>query len=150
MPTIAALVIAVGGIVGLFEFSDYYKGQRDLYQAREKCAQAEADGIVGACAAYESPSQNRERRDAERKLKNEAAQKAAAALASLNPAQRRALTQAAACEAAIAALQKKERPSNQARLRAAGLCAARVSDRARHTTPAARQRDVDSGQTART
>lgn len=125
LPTIIAFLAAVIGIVGIFALSDYYKGQRDLYLAREKCAQAEANGIVGACSAYETPSLTKKRQDAETKLKNEAAQKAAAALASLSPAQTKALTQAADCEVAIAALQKEERPSSQARLRAVALCAAR-------------------------
>jgi hypothetical protein len=125
LPTIIALALSVAGIVGIFALSDYYKGQRDLYQAREKCAQAEADGIVGACAPFESASLTQERHAAETKLKVEDARRAAVALASLSPAQKSALTEAAGCELAVAALQKEERPSSQARLRAVALCAAR-------------------------
>ena len=71
--TMLALVLAVAGIVGIFGMSDYYKGQRDLYQSRVKCAQAEAVGVVGACAPFETPSQTKQRHAAEAKLEKKAA-----------------------------------------------------------------------------
>jgi hypothetical protein len=123
--TIAALACSVVGIVGIFALSDYYKGQRDLYVSREKCAQAEQNGIVGACAPFETAAQTKQRHDAEAAAKRKKASAAAAALASLSSAQRRALVQAAACETAIAALPKASRPSSQAQSRAVALCSAK-------------------------
>jgi len=123
-PTIAALVLAVLGIVGIFSLSDYYKGQRDVYQARVKCAQAEAAGIPDACAAFETPAQTKARQSVQQASAALAAAKAKAALDGLSSAQMKMLTQTALCQAAIAALPANEQPSAAALPRAVALCAA--------------------------
>jgi hypothetical protein len=53
-PTVLALTIAAAGLVGLFATVDYYKGQRTLFEMREKCAKAETAGVTDACAPFET------------------------------------------------------------------------------------------------
>jgi hypothetical protein len=54
--TVFAFLLAAGGIGVAFGMADYYKGQRDLADARAKCRMAESAGVLNACAAVDSPA----------------------------------------------------------------------------------------------
>jgi hypothetical protein len=121
-PTIVAVAFAAVGIIGVFAFADHFKGKRDLFQAQEKCAKAEANGIPNACAAFETPAQTKARKDAAKKKQNEADAKAKAASAKLSEKQRTALEVAANCELAVDHLPAKARPTGDARVSVVASC----------------------------
>jgi hypothetical protein len=122
LPTLFALILASAGIVGMFAVADSYKGRRDSFESREKCAKAEANGVADACAAFESSEQTAERHAAEAAAKEAAAKKAKDAMERLTPTQQALVRRAADCETAVDALPASQRPSGQARVRAVARC----------------------------
>jgi hypothetical protein len=119
-PTIAALVLATGGIFSIFAIADYYKGERELSDLRVKCAKNEKD-FPNACAPFEK-SADRSTRQLLQQAQHAANEvnkaKTVKPPATLSPAQKKLLAAAAACDKAISKTLRAP-----ARAEIVGLCA---------------------------
>ena len=98
--TAALLFVAAFGIVGLFVVADYYKGERSLFELRQKCLKAEKEGVTDACAAFETADQTTARQDAAEAKRTEREGNAAAP-GTVSVAQKEALQLYGACQTAI-------------------------------------------------
>jgi hypothetical protein len=122
-PTALALGIAAAGFVGLFATVDYYKGQRSLFESREKCAKAEEAGVTDACDPFE-------RKDISDVRRGEAAAKAARdkvrkayQTQNTTDAQNALIARVAACSRAINASEASAALDAAVKANAIALCA---------------------------
>ncbi|MEX2646840.1 MAG: hypothetical protein WD249_11320 [Gaiellaceae bacterium] len=71
--TMAATLLTIAGILGIFGLADWSKGQRDLIALRKECALATKEGATDACAPVVPASATRTAKDKEAAAQHEAA-----------------------------------------------------------------------------
>jgi hypothetical protein len=125
-PTLAALVAASAGIVGLFALADYYKGQRDLSKLVADCVKAENEGALGACDVFQDGSEPslltiRKQADAATAAV-QAAQEAEDV--DLSPEQEALLERAELCSQVVENVPALKKTSETVRAQVVALCAA--------------------------